>query len=205
MWVTEFIIFQNDIDKKVEIYSKFVKIAQKLLQLKNYDGVMAIMFGFQSTPISRLKKIKPLLSQQILDIYHNIEHIFSDKNHYENLRNLQALNSSTCIPSIAFAFYSISYLYETQPFKDVVYSWTCLKNIYQCIYHIMSCHTDEYELQSDPKLHTKIKTFIELKHIPISKAFEWSLCEEPREVSKKINNNQLRKKLLDEIHAPKRN
>ena len=85
---------------RTEIFSKFVQISQILWQLKNYDGVLAIFFGFQSSAVNRLKLTKLNVKPTIIDIYKNFEIILSENNHYEKLRSFQNLNQDECIPGM---------------------------------------------------------------------------------------------------------
>lgn len=61
-WVTNMILMRDKAKHRARILEKFMRIAWKLRQLNNYNGLAAVMAGIQNTAVARLAQTQALIS-----------------------------------------------------------------------------------------------------------------------------------------------
>jgi len=96
-WVASYILDGKDIKDMINRYLKFIKIANELHKLKNYNSCTAVIGGLTCAPISRLKKLQSIPDKDKMKL-EKLKEIYSPLNSYSNYRNL--IKGSKCIPLI---------------------------------------------------------------------------------------------------------
>jgi len=79
-WVASTILSEIRSKKRAACISFFISVAKCLLELKNFNGIMEIVSGLNSTPIGRLKKTWKILEKH-------------DERQYQKFKNLNSLMS----------------------------------------------------------------------------------------------------------------
>lgn len=63
-WVTNLILLRDKAKHRAQILEKFMRIAWKLRQMNNYNGLAAVMAGIQNTGVGRLVQTQALISEE---------------------------------------------------------------------------------------------------------------------------------------------
>ncbi|KFY19024.1 hypothetical protein V493_08191 [Pseudogymnoascus sp. VKM F-4281 (FW-2241)] len=63
-WVTNLILLRDKAKHRAQILEKFMRIAWKLRQMNNYNGLAAVMAGIQNTGVGRLAQTQALISEE---------------------------------------------------------------------------------------------------------------------------------------------
>lgn len=63
-WVTNLILLRDKAKHRAQILEKFMRIAWKLRQMNNYNGLAAVMAGIQNTGVGRLAQTQALISDE---------------------------------------------------------------------------------------------------------------------------------------------
>ncbi|KFY13530.1 hypothetical protein V491_06369 [Pseudogymnoascus sp. VKM F-3775] len=63
-WVTNLILLRDKAKHRAQILEKFMRIAWKLRQMNNYNGLAAVMAGIQNTGVGRLTQTQALISEE---------------------------------------------------------------------------------------------------------------------------------------------
>ncbi|KFZ12791.1 hypothetical protein V502_06926 [Pseudogymnoascus sp. VKM F-4520 (FW-2644)] len=63
-WVTNLILLRDKAKHRAQILEKFMRIAWKLRQMNNYNGLAAVMAGIQNTAVGRLAQTQALISEE---------------------------------------------------------------------------------------------------------------------------------------------
>ncbi|KFY40693.1 hypothetical protein V494_03373 [Pseudogymnoascus sp. VKM F-4513 (FW-928)] len=61
-WVTNLILLRDKAKHRAQILEKFMRIAWKLRQMNNYNGLAAVMAGIQNTGVGRLAQTQALIT-----------------------------------------------------------------------------------------------------------------------------------------------
>lgn len=131
-WVASEILKKKSVKDRAVILNRFIIIAEESRAMRNFNSVMAILSGLQSTPIYRLQKtwnvniifllkkskqifnqiLKIYLKFQLLpelswDIWDDLNALMSNDNNYANYRQAVRTAPPPCIPYIGNYYYNI--------------------------------------------------------------------------------------------------
>ncbi|KAJ1677526.1 hypothetical protein EV182_005981, partial [Spiromyces aspiralis] len=83
-WVSYLILRETTAEKRARVLKYFIRVGERCLYLKNYEAVMAIRGGFNSSSVQRLKKTWALLSSKTMRMHDELQNsIKSERNHKE--------------------------------------------------------------------------------------------------------------------------
>ncbi|POS86527.1 hypothetical protein EPUL_005450 [Erysiphe pulchra] len=99
-FVWDTILQQEESKKRANILKHWIKIAQKCLELNNYDCMLAIVCSINSSSISRLKKTWEIVSQRRKDLFKSLLSIASNDHNCSTLRQRQSNHAPPCLPFI---------------------------------------------------------------------------------------------------------
>ena len=102
---TVLVDFEAKNSTRGRVITAWIDIAQELRVLKNFSSLKAIVSGLQSNPVYRLKKAWATIAKDKLEIFEELERIFSEENNAVAQRELlvregTAICSSTTLPTL---------------------------------------------------------------------------------------------------------
>lgn len=179
-WVACCILEGPDAKQRAAIMTKFIEIAQYLLQLNNYSTTMAFIAGFNKSSILRLKLTFKELSQRAskkLTLYEKL--LTAEKSYHVYRQNLH-LSTPPCIPYIGVYLTDLTYMEDGNPnFIDNRINFTKRSLISTLIREIQQYQAISYNIKP-------IKELQQLLEFPIfseemeKRLYEISLIREPR-------------------------
>jgi len=109
-WVATAILGENDIKRRCNILKHFILVADKCYSLNNFNTVMSILAGFNSSPIHRLKRTWELLSNKMNLIFENLERVINPQKNYAQYReNLHSVNPP-CVPFLGVYLTDLTFI-----------------------------------------------------------------------------------------------
>eukprot|EP01102_Stenamoeba_stenopodia_P012597 TRINITY_DN3999_c1_g1_i1.p1 TRINITY_DN3999_c1_g1~~TRINITY_DN3999_c1_g1_i1.p1 ORF type:complete len:905 (-),score=215.86 TRINITY_DN3999_c1_g1_i1:174-2888(-) len=110
LWVaTEIIFVAPTKERQIKMIKKFIRISQKLLQLNNFNSMMQVLAGIYNNSVDRLKLLDDLPSKY-KETLERLDEVVSPQNNYKNLRSLQKLEDSYCIPALAILLRDLTFI-----------------------------------------------------------------------------------------------
>ncbi|ORY03974.1 ras GEF, partial [Basidiobolus meristosporus CBS 931.73] len=97
-WVAHTILQEEDVRKRLSVLKHFIMIAEKCYTLNNFNTLMAIMCGLNSSMISRLKKTWNLLPGKHETLTENLRRITDHSRNYSEYRRQLKESSLPCLP-----------------------------------------------------------------------------------------------------------
>ncbi|KAL1783059.1 ras guanyl-releasing protein 3 [Sigmodon hispidus] len=85
-WVQLMVLSKPSPQQRAEVITKFINVAQKLLQLKNFNTLMAVVGGLSHSSISRLKETHSHLSSEVTKNWDEMTELVSSNGNYCNYR-----------------------------------------------------------------------------------------------------------------------
>ncbi|KTW32685.1 uncharacterized protein T551_00170 [Pneumocystis jirovecii RU7] len=137
-WVAESILSQNDIKKRTAVMKQWIKIGNKCLELNNYNTLMAIVSGLNSSTISRLKKTWNTLSTKSKNIFDNLRSITDCSRNYAIYRSRLKENLPPCLPFLGLILTDITFIEEGNP------SYRSFRNSSSITHSIQLINYDKY-------------------------------------------------------------
>jgi len=109
-WVATAILRENDLKRRAEILKHFILVADKCYNLNNFNTVMSILAGFNSSPIHRLKRTWEQLNKKTTDIFENLERVINPQKNYAQYReNLHSVNPP-CVPFLGVYLTDLTFI-----------------------------------------------------------------------------------------------
>jgi hypothetical protein len=65
-WITESLILTTNMEKRLQLYVKYIELAGYLEELNNFNGVMAILTALQQGCVTRLKEMMRLVDDNVM-------------------------------------------------------------------------------------------------------------------------------------------
>uniref|UniRef100_A0A7N6BWM9 RAS guanyl releasing protein 3 (calcium and DAG-regulated) n=1 Tax=Anabas testudineus TaxID=64144 RepID=A0A7N6BWM9_ANATE len=85
-WVQLMVLSKLTPQTRAEVITKYINVAQKLLQLQNFNTLMAVVGGLSHSSISRLKETHPYLAPEVVKIWREMTELVSSSNNYSCYR-----------------------------------------------------------------------------------------------------------------------
>jgi archaellum component FlaC len=98
-WVAaEIVSVKDSVKARAQIMERFIKIAEQLRKLQNFNGVKELVAGLQSSAIYRLKRTRNSVGQEYNDIFNSLTKLISSDLNFKNLRSQVRESSPPLIP-----------------------------------------------------------------------------------------------------------
>ncbi|XP_008584738.1 PREDICTED: ral guanine nucleotide dissociation stimulator-like 3 [Galeopterus variegatus] len=81
--------------QRAQRLEKWIRIAQRCRELRNFSSLRAILSALQSNPIHRLKRCWGAVSREPLSIFRKLSQIFSDENNHLSSREILSQEEAT--------------------------------------------------------------------------------------------------------------
>ncbi|XP_070398349.1 ras guanyl-releasing protein 3 isoform X2 [Nothobranchius furzeri] len=85
-WVQLMVLSKLTPQTRAEVITKYIHVAQKLLQLQNFNTLMAVVGGLSHSSISRLKETHSYLAPDVVKIWNEMTELVSSSNNYSSYR-----------------------------------------------------------------------------------------------------------------------
>ncbi|KAG7214396.1 hypothetical protein INR49_023107 [Caranx melampygus] len=85
-WVQLMVLSKLTPQTRAEVITKYIHVAQKLLQLQNFNTLMAVVGGLSHSAISRLKETHSYLAAEVVKIWSEMTELVSSSNNYSCYR-----------------------------------------------------------------------------------------------------------------------
>ena len=109
LWVASEIMKAGSPKMQAKLFAKFIRIAQKLLEIRNYATCAQILSGVSHRAIQRLKKLSKQLDWKTVERYESLNDTFDAVSGYANYRN-QLSHEPPSVPFLGEYFVSLFHL-----------------------------------------------------------------------------------------------
>lgn len=112
-WVTTCVLSQPKSKARSNVLQTFIKIAEQVRRLNNFNTLMAILAGLNSAAILRLKKTrKLLLGRRGQDVYSELERQMSSERSFSKYRYCLRRSEAPCVPYLGVFLRDLLYIEE---------------------------------------------------------------------------------------------
>ncbi|KNC99937.1 uncharacterized protein SPPG_09269 [Spizellomyces punctatus DAOM BR117] len=109
-WVGTVVLSFPEHRKRSEALETFIKIANRCMELQNYNTAMAILSGLNTGPVSRLKKTFAGLSSRTTSAYQDLESRLSYRGNYKTYRELEHMSKPPLLPFFGLIIKDLTFL-----------------------------------------------------------------------------------------------
>ncbi|KAI1898509.1 hypothetical protein AGOR_G00073080 [Albula goreensis] len=85
-WIQLMVLSKPTAPQRAAVISHFIRVAQKLLQLQNFNTLMAVVGGLSNSSISRLKDTQSHISSETNKVFNNLTELVTSCGNYSQYR-----------------------------------------------------------------------------------------------------------------------
>uniref|UniRef100_A0A3P9JED4 RAS guanyl releasing protein 2 n=1 Tax=Oryzias latipes TaxID=8090 RepID=A0A3P9JED4_ORYLA len=85
-WIQLMVLSKPTAPQRAAVISHFIRVAQKLLQLKNFNTLMAVVGGLSNSSISRLKETQAHISAETNKVFNSLTELVTSCGNYSHYR-----------------------------------------------------------------------------------------------------------------------
>jgi len=182
-WTATEIVMQMDLKERGNILKKFIAIAERCLELGNYNTLLEILAGLNMAAIKRLKSTWANVPERLKSSLDKLNEIMSTASNYKNYREELSKRSLPVLPYLGIYLRDITFIEDgnTDTIKNAInYEKLCmLGNLFSDVSHFQeSAYTTL--LQSSPAIQHYI---LFAPNLPEEVIYIQSITCEPHEDS----------------------
>lgn len=116
-WVTTEIVQQYSLKPRAQLVAKFIGVLKRLMEMRNYQGVMEVLAGLYSSPVRRLTKTWEEVPAALKDDMATIEKTMTHQSCYKTYRALlRAVPAGQpCIPYLGMFLQDLTFIGDGNP------------------------------------------------------------------------------------------
>ncbi|RKP06352.1 ras guanine nucleotide exchange factor domain-containing protein [Thamnocephalis sphaerospora] len=116
-WVIELILQEKDARKRGHLIRHFVSIAEKCMNLNNYNSLMAILAGLNSAPIHRLKRTWELVPARTNSTLEVLKNRMNPTRNFSTYREGLHSIDPPCVPFLGVYLTDLTFIDDGNPDK----------------------------------------------------------------------------------------
>mmetsp|Transcript_6017 Transcript_6017/g.9086 ORF Transcript_6017/g.9086 Transcript_6017/m.9086 type:complete len:537 (-) Transcript_6017:66-1676(-) len=177
MWVASVILWQETLRGRVRAFTKMVNIAQLMLKLNNFNSLMAILAGINTSAIYRLKFTRDQIPNATKQLLEELSDLMDPTQSYGNYRQRLHDVDPPCVPFLGTYLTDITFIEDGNPdYIQGLINYRKRELVFSVIREIQ-----QYQQQSYTDDFVNIAHFLtELASNDEEKLYELSLIREPR-------------------------
>ncbi|KAJ5075568.1 ras guanine nucleotide exchange factor i-related [Anaeramoeba ignava] len=177
-WVSTTIINCDKLKHRVRVLTRFLKILEFCRQLNNFNAVMALLAGFNSSAIYRLKFTWGEIPRRQIEVFDQLEKEMSSDSSYKGYREALKGVNPPCIPYLGVHLTDLTFIEDGNPdFIGNLINFSKRLQISKVIRNIQQYQQKGYELQP---VHQIQQLLIKFKNLGETETYDKSLKIEPR-------------------------
>lgn len=165
LWVATTIVTAEQPKRQSQLYKKFIRLAQNLLDVRNYSCCVAVISGLNNIAVTRLEHIRAGVSEKYLSILSRVDNVVNPAENYKEYRRLP--RTFPYVPFMPVHLRDISVIHETmQDFVDeekTVINFEKFHSLGEAIYSIGIEQTGatDFDFEPDEMLQSLITAMIQ--------------------------------------------
>ncbi|OZJ01532.1 hypothetical protein BZG36_05501 [Bifiguratus adelaidae] len=109
-WVSDSILSQSDIRKRVVILKHWIHVAERCRTLHNFNSCMAILAAFDSSSIGRLRRTWDLVGSKYMQSYQSLRKLMGANRNFTEYRDIIHSVNPPCIPFLGIYLQDFTFI-----------------------------------------------------------------------------------------------
>jgi len=185
MWVATTIMKVTKVKPRARVMAKFIKIAEHLKNINNYNSLMAIIAGLNFSSVFRLRYTREEMPAQTQKTIQELEKIMSSESSFKFYRSKLAASDPPCIPYLGVYLTDLTFMdenpdhvtTETSQGPVSLINFAKRKMVYNVISLVQQYQQRAYNLQP---VHQITQFLNKLPAMDEQELYHLSLKREPR-------------------------
>ncbi|XP_067847470.1 RAS guanyl-releasing protein 1-like [Heptranchias perlo] len=180
-WVQLMVLSRPTPQLRAEVFTKFIRVAQKLQQLQNFNTLMAVVGGLCHSSISRLKETSACVPHEVNKVMNEMTELLSSSGNYNNYRRVYSECTDFKIPILGVHLKDLISLHEALPdcVEDNKINVHKLQTLYNHINELVQLQNTAPPLEANKDLVHLLTLSLDLYYSE-DEIYELSYAREPR-------------------------
>ncbi|KAL6068111.1 hypothetical protein QOT17_008359 [Balamuthia mandrillaris] len=152
-WVATTIVTCRDLVARVSLLKRFLILAERCRELRNFNTLMVILGGLNLHPVSRLKRTWKMLPEKYLVLFARLEQLMENKQNYKNyreaLKDTSEAEAPGTVPYIGVYLRDLVFIEEGNPtiLENGLINFEKLLMIAKTIVEVQRFQREAYQLE----------------------------------------------------------
>ncbi|XP_051881582.1 RAS guanyl-releasing protein 1-like isoform X4 [Pristis pectinata] len=180
-WVQLMVLSRPTPQLRAEVFIKFIRVAQKLQQLQNFNTLMAVVGGLCHSSISRLKETSACVPHEVNKVMNEMTELLSSSGNYNSYRRVYGDCIHFKIPILGVHLKDLISLHEALPdyVEDSKINIHKLQILYNHINELVQLQNTVPPLEANKDLVHLLTLSLDLYYSE-DEIYELSYAREPR-------------------------
>lgn len=184
-FIASIILYQKKLRDRKKILTRVIRVAQALLELHNFNGLMGVLMGLTLSSISRLKHTWSKLTDKTVLMYKNLTNYQNPANSFKCYRESIVTAQPPCLPYLCMYLSDLTFMDEGNPdFINVgdlkLINFPKHFLVYSTIKKVQQYQSGKYDIDQREPLYTLL---YQLPGLEEKELYALSLEREPRDVT----------------------
>jgi hypothetical protein len=184
-WVSTLILLQSKVKDRVKAVVKFIGVANRLRQLHNYNTLMGLVAGFNTSSVSRLKHTFNAIKGRNKELWDELMALMDPSNSFRTLRHAIDESGLSAIPYLGMYLSDLTFMEDGNP-DEVERNGRKVINfqkhfmIYKTIHQLLRFQTSAEYIKNIKRVEPAYTFLYELCALDENVLYALSLEREPR-------------------------
>ncbi|XP_071996936.1 ras guanyl-releasing protein 3 [Engystomops pustulosus] len=180
-WVQLMVLSKPTPQQRAEVITKYINVAEKLLELQNFNTLMSVVGGLSHSSISRLKDTHAHLSSDVTKVWDEMTELVSSNGNYCNYRKAFAECEGFKIPILGVHLKDLIAVHVIFPdwIDDNKVNTVKMQQLYVTLNELVSLQSASHHLETSMDLINLLTLSLDLYHTE-DDIYKLSLVLEPR-------------------------
>ncbi|XP_053475067.1 RAS guanyl-releasing protein 2-like isoform X2 [Ictalurus furcatus] len=190
-WIQLMVLTKPTAQQRASVITHFIRVAQKLLQLQNFNTLMAVVGGLSNSSISRLKETQAHISNDTNKIFNSLLDLVTSCGNYSQYRRRFSECSGFRFPILGVHLKDLIAVHVALPDwtddEKTRVNLTKTQQLYSILHELALVQTTPPNIDANPDLLNLLTVSLDQYHTE-DEIYQLSLQREPR-CSKPANSN----------------
>ncbi|XP_075720549.1 ras guanyl-releasing protein 3 isoform X3 [Rhinoderma darwinii] len=180
-WVQLMVLSKPTPQQRAEVITKYIYVAEKLLDLQNFNTLMSVVGGLSHSSISRLKDTHAHLSSDVTKVWNEMTELVSSNGNYCNYRKAFTECEGFKIPILGVHLKDLIAVHVIFPdwIDDNKVNTAKMQQLYVTLNELVSLQSASHHLETSMDLINLLTLSLDLYHTE-DDIYKLSLVLEPR-------------------------
>uniref|UniRef100_A0A8B9JFP0 RAS guanyl releasing protein 2 n=2 Tax=Astyanax mexicanus TaxID=7994 RepID=A0A8B9JFP0_ASTMX len=200
-WIQMMVLSKPTAQQRATVITDFITVAQKLLELQNFNTLMAVVGGLSSSSISRLKETRALIGSDAQKLFDRLVELVTSYGNYNNYRQRFSECTGFRFPILAVHLKDLIAVHVAlpdwaDPEKSRV-NLTKTQQLYTILQELALIQSTPPDIDANPDLLSLLIVSLDQYHTD-EEIYQLSLQREPRSLRLSASTSKTQSPLIEQ-------
>ncbi|NP_001079563.1 RAS guanyl-releasing protein 2-A [Xenopus laevis] len=182
-WIQLMVLSKHTPQQRAAVIKQFVQVAEKLLQLQNFNTLMSVVGGLSHSSISRLKDTQSHISPETTKVFDSLLELLTSSDNYARYRRRFATCEGFHFPALGVHLKDLMALHVALPdWADkakTIINISKMRQVYKVVHELTEAQRLEPPVKANPDLLNLLTVSLD-QYRSEEEIYQLSLQREPR-------------------------